>query len=545
MKLLRRSTEKSLKQSNSINFTLPKRNKMRILTCLAISILGFLSAGATTFTYLVLPYEREPQTIQLVKTYTTSADNKLNKICNLFAEAANDKQVAQIPCYFIKDVSGEGNLYRESFYTTGNYFHRIRFSQNGPSLGIQGSAKMTINLYNSTDEEHEGKWKIRKIEFGAINSRAENGKWGVQEPDIPCAITINGQTIDLSDVTKVQTIVCEFPEEEQWMNSIEFSTENCAGVDLTKFTIFVEDTDGFNNLDENAGRMEHNSEGTYSIPYPAIGNLGDKFIGYYSLCLFDHQGNPVNYTFNPSSDKAGFDLTSDGEGVTPLDAGLYYACFTVNPLNTAVNINHEGGMPFEIYPSAEGLAINGDYLVKTGKNMYQCAPHPEIEWTNQNNDKISGTWTDALIYGSKPGTAVYWKHFTQEEQEAFKSNSPLASEKRRISIHRSSAEIPAGYTRLSTSSVDLSAGNGNDSGALGLVLARNGAISDPIMVEYTKGTPIPTGIISTEADNILSTLWYSPEGQLTSPTNHSAGTLLIKVTTFSSGHFKTEKIIVK
>lgn len=519
---------------------------LRILATTAILASCFPISFASTYSFLVRPGG----------TSYNSSNYSLNRRVNneyysvgfnaMFANQFSKNAEEQSTCKILDLIDGEGNIWRVANNAAINYTYRIALSQCGSTSDKQGSAKMTINLEDSGIEEHNNYWKVTKIAFEGINLRAEDGTLGKTSVQTPCTLSINGHIITLSDNPIAQTYECAFPEDEQWMKKLVFATDSDAAVGITKFTIYIDDTQGLDSMEANPERIQLSSTGEYFLPYPNFGNLENPFGGEYSFKLFDYNRNSVEYRIEQNSTKDGFNLspltTNDGS-VTLLDAGQYYACYSINPLAISFPLSADDGYPFEILPTGEGMSINWAPFEKTGNNTYSCAPHPRIELTGTNNEIEVREWSNAYITGHRKGTVVYWKNLTEEEQEAFRINVQANTNRR--AIRRSGASIPSGYQRLTTSGIDLTGGTGKESGAVGIVLARNGAISDPMMVEYSKGTDIPTGVTNIENEKVISVNWYTLEGISTDPDRQSSGSLLIKQSVLSSGRVLTEKGFIR
>lgn len=475
--------------------------------------------------------------------YSHGQTNYLNITNFMSAQTGTSASGPSIGTHIFKDVKFVGNCYLnippQNVLTT-KYPYRIVLGYDwtgANALAKYGPGEITFNLIDSNIEGAGGKWKVNGIGLKAVHLREESGVYNNVNKE--CAITVNGHKITLEKTQADQYLSIDFPEDEKWMDSINLSVAADAAVGIWKIVLYLEDVEGFNTTEDEASRLQMKDGGVYDIPYAKVGSL--DFTAYMSARLLDSNGEAIdNYVCEGDSQACMMKLSPKDSG-GHLDAGRYYVCYHVNDTNIESRI--ADSVPFEILPTADGVAFNWGTVKHLGGNTYECIVPESIDYEYENGATLKKDWTNVMITGHNKGTSIYWKLLTDEEIEALRIELTANKTKNKV-VKRNESVIPTDY-QLYTNGIDLSGGNPDKKdGAVNLILSRNGVTSDPITVLYRQGAPITTGIIETDCLPV-SESFYTLTGTRIDNLVSSPERIVIRITTYSDGSRETIKLIRK
>lgn len=412
------------------------------------------------------------------------------------------------------------------------------------------SGSLDFTLTDSGIESHDGKWKINGIDLYVWNINAEEEP---VNPDTgkayPSKLKVNGKEFTLEESKEIMALNVTFEGDKQWMSNIKLEAGTGYNVGVSRIVLHIDDVNmnGFNSIDPYADRLDYDRDGNkYNIPSVLFGK--HDFQEKTRLAVLDSEGNVlenVNAEYMVNNEKASYFQISTATGTDPLTEGKYYACYYIDVDDTEKERQIPAAqisdcIPFEILPVIDNMALNWGKLTNAGYNSYTCVVPPEIQQQTENGETITRGWTNAHISGHLPGTVVYWKILTKEEADSF--TRPADRQSARSAIRRVAASIPEGFRRLTGSGVDLSGGADLTEGDLGIVLSRNGVISDPKVIHYTRGENFPTNVPEIASEAAPETIWYTLDGVRVIPGRCPSGTMVIRVDRYPDGKTVSSKL---
>lgn len=509
-------------------------------------------ADASIVTLRVRPvhpvYSSSSEKYETINTTLVHTDNRdeLN-FKRIFCTVLGDNTSGSAPgCEIFDQCVIAGNVWNQSKDFGDRRSHRIIIGPADYLNYIPGSLDFT--LANSGITSHDGKWKINGIDLYVWNINAE------EEPvnpntgkAYPSALTVNGKEFTLEESSKMMVLNVPFEGEEQWMSNIILQAKAGNNVGVSRIVLHIDDVNGFNSIDPYADRLDYDEEeNEYNIPSVLFGQ--QDFKDNTRLAVLDSEGNVlenVNAEYRVNNENASYFRISTATGIDPLTEGKYYACHYIDVDDNGEQRQIPSAqisdcIPFEILPVIDNMALNWGKLEKTGYNYYTCNVPPEIQQPTSNGGTITRGWTNAHISGHLPGTVVYWKILTQEEADSFTHAANRKSA--RSAASRVAASIPEGFRRLTGSGVDLSGGADLTEGNLGIVLSRNGVISDPKVVHYTRGENFPTNVSEIASEATPETVWYTLDGVRVIPGRCPSGTLVIRIDRYPDGKTVASKL---
>lgn len=439
-------------------------------------------------------------------------------------------------CKILSNVVAEGSIFVDNRVATNvRNPWRLLFSQyvaklDNNTIKKWDSASMTFNLVESGINGANGKWKVNRIGLKCWNLREVDGISAIASPNVSCKITVNDRILELKPTATEQYLIINFDDDEKWIDKLVLATDLDAAVGIGQIDMYLEEVEGFNTLDESADRLYYNESGCYEIPCVKTGNV--DFSRDFFLTLLDYNGNVVNYG-TESKGSGLFRLEMNDSSQSILEPGLYYACYKVE--GELVDVRPSDGVTFEILPTCEGLTINGVALIRTGARTYECAPHTYYEIKDDDGNIRQFGWNNAIVVGHLPGTEIYWKLLSDEETVRY-SHKDIT--KHLSNVRRAQSSIPSDYKLLTGNGINLTNADGSKSGNLGLVMVRNGAVTDPMIVKYSEGAPVVTGINATSEVSYRD-IYYTLDGvRVDSPLSG----IYLRVRNYPDGHIDTCKV---
>ena len=414
------------------------------------------------------------------------------------------------------------------------------------------AGRFSIEFADSPYADLDNKWSISRIEMDAISLRAyekarNSTVYNSQKrydtySEFPCEIAVNGKTVALEkESLERQHLAWDFEGDERLMSEVVFSAPSFSGVGIINITLYFDLEESFVSEDApGADRLRFNSDGSYSLPAVGIGNLFRK--DGYRLTILDSEGN-VCHTQNVGADNGAFSFTfpATDDGSMSHDCGLYYANLNASLNYTTPQPRIEDSLPFEIVPVIGQMDFNWSRIQIHG-GCYECTVPKYRERVLEDGRVVTNTLANTAVEGHLPGTKIYWKLLSDEEADEVQRANPAKSPTRR----RIGAEIPSGYRLMTGSGIDLSplATAGAGGVHLGMVLTRNGVVSDPYLVNCYIGDPITTTVATLPAD-VVVTDYFTIDGLPADPDRCAPGTLLIRVRRPADGPATVDRIITR
>lgn len=399
------------------------------------------------------------------------------------------------------------------------------------------ASRLTFNLTH----QEEG-WNVSKIILQGINFDRYRYNGGKGATGI---IKVNGHDYQYPTDRFIFSYSIDIPEEERPIRSIELVTDSKASVGVRTIAICLAETPEFIVDAPTLTRINYDPAGNYTIPMGKIGPLYNPSIT--GCTIFDNEGNKVDVDVSFGDDM--MSTIRPGSNVNVLEEGVYRATYYVLDNFYSLNPLAEDGVQFSILPTVEGLTLNGQPI----EGNYCLVPNYAI-FPDENGNDVEHEWPNILLGGLKEGTEVYYKishsdspndNENRSDDSSLNPDVPIQFTKEiknvTTGVCRVETEgIPEGYRHVDNSTVDLRNGN-----TINFILARNGAVSDPIAVHYEEEDHL-TGIqtVDFSASQPVRTLWYDIHGnELRSIDDVPNGSVLIKISCYPDGTIKNSKII--
>lgn len=333
------------------------------LFCFLSLLLPVANASATKLATRIAP-NHVPKSIgdKMVGSFYSSS-NPSQKDINYFMTTTglDDSSPLAIGAQIFTQALGDGNLWMVQIKDNTKYPWRLLFSQYGSRIDQTGESSLSFSLADSGIKDADGKWKVNAIGLTCWNLRVENGKLASQSPNIPCAINVNGINVELDNIASEQYVICEFPEEQQWIDTLELMAKMDAAVGVSKIVFYIDDVEGFNSSDSNADKLLYSEDGIYTIAAPFTGSL--DFSSALTLALLDSEGNPVDYSAENNGDGT-FTLKRKSSFAKVLPPAKYLACYIVDDNDKM--LRSDAGIPFEIVTD-----INDDGVLELSEDGAQ------------------------------------------------------------------------------------------------------------------------------------------------------------------------------